>query len=334
MMKQVSLICFLFTLLLTGCTDQLEIDPALSTTSFWKQSHTKRLGLQGSVRELNEYSESGDERIFRSQMQFDALGHITHYTPVQQDGQHQTAPHWLPTPTFSFEYFYSGDRLTKIRVIETGNAPVDYEITYGDSPRYTSLEFLNLKPLAQIYLQGVAEISASDGSVSFVESAEGITLENQVNDVTMTYQYSYAGELLPQSGLQTVSVTGDSAYATQVQSDYTYSDQGAIRQIRVTTREGERISREVYSYNPKGQLLSACLQNELGESTKTYRYNTGDLLLDIAHQDSNGSEIGRMRAIYDLDPYRNWTRAEQRVTGFLDWDMREGTYILIRDIVY
>lgn len=303
--------------------------------SFWDEAHTSRLALQGKVRELNAYRGIEGERFFLSQMKFNAQGNITSYNPVEQQSLQGAQPYWLPVSGTAFEYYYAGPRLIGIRLTQAGSPPVDYHITYDASLRYTSLEFLNLQPLTHIWLQGVAQIVASDGSVLFRQLHDGISIRNQNNETLTQYTYKYDGRKLPQSCEQSISVRGASDFVEKRQITYSYHSNGAIHEQKyLISTSDNKTTNETCIYNSHGQIQTHRVVADAESTQKSYTYNSAGLLIAIHHTDMSGAELGKMDAMYDFDSARNWTRAEQRVKGFLDWDMREGTYILIRDIVY
>lgn len=334
-MKQFSLICILSSLLFISCNQTDDWDEQLPPVNFWTEAHTERMGLQGNVRKIEEYSELDNERFILSQTKFDAQGRVTHFYPVNEFESNLPQTYWMPTASQSFIYTYTGSQLTGIRVWEWGSTPVDYTLTYGNHNRYVPLLLLNLQPLTHCFVQGLTGIESSDNSVSFEQQGENIILRTRSDYQQTTYLYKYEGSVLPLACEELTTASDDESHVYEKrETTFDYFENGAIREMKVRTENEMDKSTEHFFYNAQGCILKHTLDSRQSNATLSYAYNTTGLLTQIGHTDGEGTEIGRMRAIYDLDAHRNWIRVEQRVTGFIDWNMREGTYLLYRNLVY
>lgn len=334
-MKQFSLICLFSSLLLTSCTHEDDHIALPIAIDFWKESHTSRLFLNNAVHEVKEYTLIENERFVHSQMKFNNQGYVTGYYPVNQIEPESPTGYWLPTGSQSFEYTYSGYNLTGVRILEWGQSPVDITFVYGNTTRYLPVSFLNMKPLSQLFLQGVSAIKSSDSSVSFEYTEDKAVIGYHTGYQTTIYTYFYENSDLPYAANETLFLNEDESEVKEERNiKFSYFDNGAIHKMDIITLSGNIRQSQHYEYDSKGNLVLHKRDTASQKGQCSYQYNTGNLLTGIEHTDGADIRIGHMNAMYDLDESRNWTRCEKRVTGFIDWDLREGNYVIYRDIIY
>ncbi|MGL5787226.1 MAG: hypothetical protein ACRCX4_10470 [Bacteroidales bacterium] len=330
-MKQITII--LTILFLYSCSAD-PVDSVPQESDFWNQSDSERMGMKGMVDKFTEYNEIDSESYFSFECKFDNRGNVTAYNTYEVYEGQSISPYWLPQNMMNYEYEYANGKLSEIRIISWGSAPVTYTLHYdGSINRYILLD-LPLKPFSPVLIKGVSGITSSDNSFLMEWVNDELHVTNQTEYSKSLSTYLYKGESKPQSGLVSLFQPGAFDPFQTVESAYTYHSNGAFKSVRtLTTEDGGDTSSNLCEYDAKGYIT---LSETTGSnpSVLTYKYNTSSYLLSVKNTDKSGDFIGDMSVIYDYDPSKNWIRTEKTVNGFIDWETREGKYILIRTITY
>lgn len=313
---------------LTACSDDDSIADTPAPTH-WDKSSLQRQSLNGPVSSITEYKEFEGTRFILSESEYDRNGNIIRFTPVNDYENVQPPTRWVPQANNVYTYEYNQNQLVRIRVFEHNTNTVTYTLNYGDTGKYAILD-LDLKPNSPLLIRNLESVESSDGRVTLSWTDDKLYLTS-INDIIPNYtEYIYGESLFPLTSLSTTTDYGPEAKES---ISYSYHPNGAFKELRLSSGQDGINNDEITSYNVEGSVLSVV---QSGDHSKQmhYKYSSRNFLTSISHLDGFQDQIGSMNAIYDLDAHKNWVRKEYIVKGFIDWDMREGTEIISREITY
>lgn len=327
MIKSIPLL-LLFFLMCSACSDEAPQIPSVQQ-SHWDKSSLQRQALNGPVSAVTEYKESDGMRFILSVTSYDRNGNILEYLPVNNFEDSYASPRWVPQISKTFRYEYEQDRLVRIHVSDHADPSVTYTLRYGQNGRYAIVD-LDMKPNTPLLIKDLIAVESSDGSYNLSWEGDRMQISSVNIDLTVETEYKYETSLYPTESL--TRTTGPDGVKT-IKTVWSYHEGGAFREIQsVSEQEGSAFN-EIIRYNSDGFMLSDIQTGDLSKQMH-YSYNSRNYLTTISHRDKFDDEIGSMNAIYDLDTHKNWIRQEYTVKGFIDWDMREGTEVINRNIIY
>lgn len=330
-MKKILCVPFVLFSLLISCSPDKPEENSTNTT-YWDSSSLSKLAFTGPVKKVTTYKITDDTKFILSETEFDSNGNVTRYAPVEDFETDAPQSRWLPQSLKSYIYEYNGTELSRITVQEMGVVPVTYTFTYGNHQRYVPL-CLSLQPLTSLMFKNLVAVEASDRSYRMEMLEDVLSVQFVEGSQTISYKYVYEGGVYPRTSTVSYNEAGVDIPLLEIYSDYTYSPDGVLLQIDSEIHEEENVFNQSEKYNNDGFILSF-FSNGTSAKRMTYGYNSRNYLTSILNETLNNEEIGRMTAIYDLDSHKNWTRAEKRIKGFIDWDLREGTDVVYRTIEY
>lgn len=313
----------------SSCSDDDSIADVPASTH-WDKSSLQRQSVNGPVSSITEYKEFEGRRFILSESEYDRNGSIICFKPVNDYEDVQPPTRWVPQTSNTYSYEYNQNQLVRIRVSGHNENAVTYTLNYGDTGKYAILD-LDLKPNSPLLIRNLKSVEASDGSFRLRWSGDRLYLSSISNDNVITYtEYTYDDSLFPLSSFSRILNYGPEAKKSIL---YSYHTNGAFNESRLLSEQEGMNYEEITSYNADGSVLSVVQSGDLSKQMH-YSYNSRNYLTAISHRDKFEDEIGSMSAIYDLDNHKNWIRQEYIVKGFIDWDMREGTEVIKRDIKY
>lgn len=313
----------------TACSDDVSVEEH-QAKFHWDKSSLQLHSMSGRVASVKEYKEFEGIRFIVSESQFDPNGNITKFTPVNDFENVQPSSRWVPQTSNAYIYEYNQNQLVRIRVFEHNENTVTYTLHYGDTGKYAILD-LDLKPSSPMLIKNLKTVEASDGSFRLRWHGDRLYLASISNGTTITYtEYGYDDSLFPLNSFSTIMDCGSE---TKKSILYSYHPNGAFKELHLSSNQEGMNYEEITNYNSDGSILSVVQSGDLSKQMH-YNYNSRNFLTAISHSDGLGEVIGSMNSFYDLDSRNNWIRQEYTVKGFIDWDMREGTEVIKREITY
>lgn len=324
-----------------------EDTPQEPAVSFWEHTHLAFTGLKGVVDNVKEtiyVLPDGAEPYITEllDMSFDAEGRMTFYNST---GQQVPTRGWGPEMnSYAYEYDDLGN-MVRATVTPVGDAPVTYNLTYGEHAVYVPLLF-PLGPMEFFLVKGLQSIVSEDGAVAYTFDGEtaSLTESGWAGSTQTVYAYA-AGSPYPSE--KRVTTTRGGTVLSEETTRYTYGEEGRLLKtdVRMLEHNGESLSesmRTVTVYAEELLLQPASVMRDIaGGFTQDYAYTYdagNNRLLQVAYAENKGApdEVTAKEEYNYLaaDNNGNWTDSKQLQSGLVDWKHVDGWVGVRRRISY